>query len=65
LFLFFEPLANWRQVEVTHHRTTQDFARQMQWLDDDRNPDAACVHIVLVNLNTHTQAALYETFPLL
>jgi len=63
LFMFFEPLANWRHVEVTLQRTQQDFAYQMQWLADVRYPDAACVHIVLDNLNTHTEAALYQTFP--
>jgi len=63
LFMFFEPLANWRHVEVTERRTQQDFAFQMQWVVDGRYPDALCVHIVLDNLNTHTEAALYETFP--
>jgi hypothetical protein len=63
LFLFFEPLANWRHVAVTHRRTQQDFAYQMQWVVDVRYPDAVCVHSVLDNLNTHTEAALYEAFP--
>ena len=63
LFLFFEPLRNWRHVEVTHHRTQQDFAYQMRWVVDVRYPDADCIHVVLDNLNTHTAAALYETFP--
>lgn len=63
LFLFFEPLANWRHVEVTERRTKQDFAHQMGWVVDVCYPDADCVHIVLDNLNTHTEAALYQTFP--
>ena len=63
LFLFFEPLANWRRVAVTKRRTQQDFAHQMQWVADERYPEAECIHIVLDNLNTHTAAALYETFP--
>ena len=63
LFLFFEPLANWRHVAVTQRRTQQDFAYQMQWVVDVRYPNALCVHIVLDNLNTHTEAALYEPFP--
>ncbi|MBQ0819540.1 hypothetical protein KBI52_04800, partial [Microvirga sp. HBU67558] len=29
LFLCFEPLAGWRHVEVTAHRTTKDFAEQV------------------------------------
>lgn len=63
LFMCFEPLANWRHVSVTAQRTKQDFAHQMRWLLDVRYPHAECVHIVLDNLNTHTAAALYETFP--
>lgn len=62
LFLFFEPLANWRQVTVTQHRTKQDFAQQVKVLVDDLYPDADCVHLIMDNLNTHTHAALYETF---
>lgn len=62
LFLFFEPLANWRLVTVTERRTKQDFAQQMKVLVDDLYPNADCVHLVMDNLNTHTAAALYETF---
>ena len=62
LFMFFEPLAGWRHVEVTEHRTAQDFAHQMRWLVDVRYPDAECVEVILDNLNTHKLASLYETF---
>lgn len=62
LFMFFEPLSNWRHVEVTSRRTKQDFAHQMRWVVDVRYPHADCIHVVLDNLNTHTAAALYETF---
>lgn len=62
LFLFFEPLANWRHVTVTQRRTKQDFAHQMRWLVDELYPQANCIHLVLDNLNTHTAAALYDTF---
>jgi hypothetical protein len=62
LFLFFEPLAGYRHVEVTEHRTQQDFAHCMKWLVDDAYPDAEVIRVVLDNLNTHTVAALYETF---
>lgn len=62
LFMFFEPLAGQRHVEVTQRRTKQDFARCMQWLVDVAYPDAVCIDVVLDNLNTHTYAALYETF---
>jgi transposase len=62
LFLFFEPLAGWRHVEVTGRRTKLDFAHQMRWLADVAYPDAECIEVVLDNLNTHTYAALYEAF---
>ena len=62
LFMLFEPLAAWRHVEVTEHRTKLDFAHQMRWLVDDAYPDAECIEVVLDNLNTHTYAALYEAF---
>jgi transposase len=62
LFMFFEPLANYRHVEVTERRTKQDFARCMRWLTDEAYPTVRVIHVVLDNLNTHTAAALYETF---
>jgi hypothetical protein len=62
LFLFFEPLAGWRHMEVTQRRTKQDFAHCMKWLVDVAYPDAEGIDVVLDNLNTHTYAALYETF---
>ncbi len=62
LFMFFEPLAAWRHVEVTEHRTKLDFAHQMRWLVDVAYPDAECIEVVMDNLNTHTYAALYEAF---
>ena len=63
LFLFCEPLAGWRHVEVTQRRTTEDFAHQMRWLVDQAYPDIPVVRLVLDNLNTHRKASLYQTFP--
>lgn len=63
LFLFCEPQAGWRHVVVTERRTMQDFAHQMQWLVDERYPEAEVIRVVLDNLNTHKPASLYETFP--
>lgn len=62
LFMFFEPLAGYRHVKVTAQRTQQDFAHCMQWLVDEAYPEAEVIRVVLDNLNTHTVAALYETF---
>lgn len=62
LFIHVEPQAGWRHVVVTARRTKQDFARQMQWLVDERYPAATRIRVVLDQLNTHGPAALYETF---
>ena len=58
-----EPLAGWRDVEVSAQRTKLDFARRMRFLVDERYPEAKIVHVVLDNLNTHRLGALYEAFP--
>ena len=34
----------------------------MKWLVDEAYPEAVCIRVVLDNLNTHTIAALYDTF---
>lgn len=63
LFAFFQPLQGWRQIKVTERRTSEDFALCMQYLVDVLFPEAVRIHLVLDNLNTHTPAALYQTFP--
>jgi len=62
LFMFFEPLADWRHIEVTDQRTAQDFAHQLRWLVDVRYPDADGIDLLRDNLNIHKRASLYETF---
>jgi DDE superfamily endonuclease len=63
LFFFVEPLAGWRHVEMTEHRTKIDYAHCIRWLVEQVYPHAEYVRIVQDNLNTHTAAALYEAFP--
>ncbi len=62
LFMLCQPLAGWRHVEVTERRTAKDFAQCMKALVEVHFPEAALISVVLDNLNTHTPAALYETF---
>jgi DDE superfamily endonuclease len=62
LFLFVEPQAGWRHIEVTERRTALDFAHQMKWLVDERYPEAEVIELTLDNLNTHKPASLYEAF---
>jgi len=63
LFLASEPLAGKRYVQVTDHRTKQDFAHFLRTLVDEVYPAAEKLVLVMDNLNTHTPAALYEAFP--
>ena len=62
LFMFCEPQAGWRHVEVTEQRTMQDFSHHMKWLVDEKYPEAEVIRVVMDNLNTHKAASLYETF---
>lgn len=62
LFMFFEPLAAWRHVQVTDHRTAIDYAHQMKYLVDIRYPDAIKIIVVHDQLNTHVPASLYKAF---
>jgi hypothetical protein len=63
LCLFAAPKRGWRHVDVTAPRTAPDFARCMKDLVDVHYPTARTIRVVLDNLNTHTPATLYETFP--
>jgi hypothetical protein len=63
LFMSVDPERGWRHVHVTDRRTKRDFAHEMRALVDDYYPDAEVIRLVSDNLNTHTPAALYETFP--
>ena len=63
LFVFVEPLAGRRAVELTEQRTRLDFAQTIRWLVDEVYPEARVIHLVMDNLNTHTAASLYEAFP--
>ena len=68
--MFFEPLAGRCHIEVTQRRTSRrtsrrtkrDWAHGVRQLVDELYPEAERIRVVLDNLNTHTPAALYETF---
>lgn len=62
-FMFVEPLRGRRHVIVTTRRTMQDWALAIQDLVDVQYPHASKIRLVLDNLNTHTGASLYATFP--
>jgi len=62
-FMFTEPLAGWRKVNVRERRTKADWAEEIKQLLDVDYPDAKRVILVCDNLNTHKLASLYEVFP--
>ena len=63
IFMFTEPLSGWRIADAQEHRTREDWAKQIKWLLDEKYPDATKVVLVMDNLNTHSIASLYQTFP--
>lgn len=63
VFLSCEPLRGRRQVAVTDRRTQTDWAQYVRELVDVHYPQADRIVLVMDNLNTHTPASLYETFP--
>lgn len=63
IFLFTEPLAGWREAHGLSRRTAVDWASQIKWLADEVYPHAEKIVLVMDNLNTHTIASLYKSFP--
>jgi len=63
IFIFTEPLAGWRHVEVCERRTQIDWANQVRELLEVHYPDTPKIRLVMNNLNTHTIASLYKAFP--
>ena len=61
-FLFTEPLAGWRKVNVRERKTKLDWAEEVKELLDIDYPRAKKVILVCDNLNTHKLASLYDAF---
>ena len=62
LFVFLDAHRPWRHVKVTPRRAATDFAECMRDLVDIHYPAADQVRVVLDNLSTHSQGALYQAF---
>jgi len=62
VFMINEPLAGKRFVKVTDRKTKNDWAELVREIADDLYPEAENITLVMDNLNTHSAAALYETF---
>jgi hypothetical protein len=63
LFMAFEPLGGWREVQVTERRQRGDWAHFVRDLVDGRYKDADQIVLVMDQLNIHSPASLYEAFP--
>lgn len=62
IFLWVEPLAGKRGLQVTDQRCSQDFAGVLKHLSDEVYPDAKHIVVVVDNLNTHGVHCWYDTF---
>jgi transposase len=62
LFVFVDAHRPWRHVKVTDRRACEDFAECMRDLVDIHYPHARKIRVVLDNLSSHSEAALYKTF---
>ena len=63
IFVFTGPLAGLRHVSAREHRTARDWAEEVRYLTDIMYPDTPKIILVMDNLNTHTLAYLYKTYP--
>ena len=62
IFIFTEPLAGRRHVDVSERRTKKDWAEQMRILLEEYYPNNEKIIVVMDNLDTHTIGSFYETF---
>ena len=62
IFMFTEPLGQWREAHALPHRTSEDWANQMKWLIDEAYPDVDKIVLVMDNLNTHSISSFYKVF---
>jgi hypothetical protein len=63
MFVTVEPKGGYREVAVTKRRKKPDFAREIKRVIElPRYENAAKIHIVLDNLNTHFEKSFTETF---
>jgi DDE superfamily endonuclease len=63
VWMFVEPLACWRDVQVTARKTMVEWAAQVRRLvEHPRYGKAEVITLVCDNLNTHDLGSLYEAF---
>jgi len=62
IFLANEPLAGFRTVKITDKKCKVDWAEFIKEIADEHYPEAELITLVMDNLGTHTQGALYERY---
>ena len=62
IFVAVDPKGGKRDITVTDRRTKKDFALYIKHLVNDVFSKAKKLRIIMDNLNTHTYAAILETF---
>ncbi|MCF6228021.1 MAG: IS630 family transposase [Planctomycetes bacterium] len=62
IFMFTEPLGQWRAAHTRKQRTAIDWAEEIAWLLEEQYADAPKVILVCDNLNTHKISSLYKAF---
>ena len=62
IFMFTEPLGQWREAHALPSRTAIDWANQMKWLIDEKYANSEKIVIVMDNLNTHNISSFYKAF---
>ena len=60
IFAMVEPLGGRHHVSVREHRTSMDWAEEIEYLVDVMYPAAEKIVLVMDNLNTHKPASLYK-----
>jgi hypothetical protein len=63
LFMMFAPLEGWRRVKVTDRHAAADYGHGLKQRSDVHFAGAEKIVLVQDNLNSHTAASLYATFP--
>jgi hypothetical protein len=63
IFCAVAPHLGWRHLESRASRTRRDYALFLRALADEHLANAERIVLVQDNLNTHSPASLYETFP--
>lgn len=64
IFVMCEPLKGWHHANAREHRTSVDFAHEIDWLlSESPYQNAPKIKVVVDNLNTHNTSSLYKAFP--